>query len=75
MSTSKKEPTQNTQEQKNQTAFVYIPKDEMNSYEEVVEVSINGQQWNVARGTMVRVPLAVAKVLVDAKYIADYTLG
>lgn len=54
------------------TAIVSIPKDPLNDYEEVVEVSINGHVWNVARGVMVEVPIAVAEVLKQSKNITDY---
>lgn len=55
-------------------AMVFIPKDPLNDYEEVVEVSINGRTWNVARGHMVQVPLDVAVVLYEAKHITDYKI-
>lgn len=58
--------------QKDKTAYVYIPEDSLNPYEETVEVSLNGRGWTIARGVGVEVPLDVAKILYDAKYINSY---
>lgn len=57
---------------KEKTALVTIPEDQLNDYEKVVEVSINGHVWNILRGVMVEVPLSVAIVLKEAQYITDY---
>lgn len=59
---------------KEKMAMVFIPNDPLNDYEEVVEVSLNGRVWNVARGVMVEVPIDVAKILKDSKNITDYKL-
>jgi hypothetical protein len=60
------------EQQKPQTAMVFIPKDPLNEYEEVVSVSLNGRTWNIARGSMVEVPLDVAVILKISKHITDY---
>lgn len=57
---------------KQKTAMVFIPKDPLNEYEEVVSVSLNGKTWNIARGSMVEVPLDVAVILKISKHITDY---
>lgn len=57
---------------KPQTAMVFIPNDPLNEYEEVVSVSLNGKTWNIARGSMVEVPLDVAVILKISKHITDY---
>ena len=67
--------TEKQVEKKPTTAMVYIPEDPLNDYEQVVEVSINGHVWNVARGVMVEVPIAVAEVLKEAQNIVGDKLG
>ena len=57
---------------KQKTAMVFIPNDPLNEYEEVVSVSLNGKTWNIARGSMVEVPLDVAVILKISKHITDY---
>lgn len=64
----KEQPTQN----KEKTAYIYIPEDSLNPYEETVQVTLNGKGWTIARGVGVEVPLEVAKILFNAKYINSY---
>lgn len=58
--------------QKIKTAYIYIPIDPLNPSEKTVTVSINGRGWTIARGFGVQVPLDVAKILYDEKYINSY---
>lgn len=58
--------------EKPKMANIYIPMDTLNPYEETVSVSINGKIKTIARGVSVDVPLEIAEILKNAKYINDF---